>query len=121
MVEDEKPDDEVLREDITIDRPIFTFIIDRSGSMGITSKIDGRYVERIEVAREALVLFLRSLPAECCFEIISFGNKFEFLEVNGMKRSIPYSEENVNSAIEAVKAFMSDFGGTNILDPLKKA
>ncbi len=43
-------------------------MIDRSGSM------DGR---RIELATEALMLFVHSLPDNCKFNIYSFGSIFE--------------------------------------------
>jgi len=45
----------------------FIFVLDRSGSMS------GR---RIEMAKEAAMLFLTSLPVDCKFNVISFGNSF---------------------------------------------
>lgn len=42
----------------------FIFVVDRSGSM------DGI---RMELTREALNLFVQSLPIGCTFSIISFG------------------------------------------------
>lgn len=43
----------------------FVFILDRSGSM------DG---SRIENARNALIFFLKSLPIDSIFNVISFGD-----------------------------------------------
>jgi len=46
----------------------FVFVVDRSGSMS------GRFME---TAKEALRLFIQSLPTGCKYSIISFGNKHE--------------------------------------------
>ena len=56
----------------------FVFLIDRSGSMTEQiQKKDGSYTSYISMAREALKLFVQSLPIGCKFSIISFGNKYE--------------------------------------------
>ena len=65
----------------------FVFVLDRSGSM------DGK---RIEKAKEALQLFLKSMPEGSFFNIISFGGGFEKLFAN----SVPYEEQFVDQAIE---------------------
>ena len=57
VVSDEKPVSTKLSDGSEF---LFTFIIDRSGSMGFGSG-------RIELAREALKLFVRSLPVGCEF------------------------------------------------------
>ena len=46
----------------------FIFLVDRSGSMSWT--------DRIKIARDALTLFMRSLPKNCTYSIISFGSRF---------------------------------------------
>ena len=53
----------------------FIFIVDQSGSMGISN--------RIGLAKDALGIFVRSLPVDCRFSIISFGNRFESLVIQG--------------------------------------
>jgi Mg-chelatase subunit ChlD len=47
----------------------FLFVIDCSGSMGGDDKIG--------LARKAMLLFLKSLPTNCRFNIIRFGSIFE--------------------------------------------
>jgi hypothetical protein len=48
----------------------FIFLVDRSGSM------DGR---RMEITKEALKLFIQSLPVGCTFAILSFGSQSKFV------------------------------------------
>ena len=48
---------------------MFVFIIDRSGSM--------KDKNRIKMATDALQLFVRSLPPDCNFNIVSFGGKWD--------------------------------------------
>ena len=48
----------------------YIFVVDRSGSMSGSN---------IKNARETLLLFLKSLPVNCDFQIVSFGSRFELL------------------------------------------
>ena len=50
----------------------YIFLIDRSGSMSGS---------RIEKAKNALILFIQSMPANCRFSIISFGSQHQYLEI----------------------------------------
>jgi hypothetical protein len=71
--ENEKP--ELL--DAVVDESkdnVFFFIVDCSGSMS-GSKID--------MTKEALELFIQSLPAACTFEIVLFGSRFELMSKGG--------------------------------------
>ena len=49
---------------------VFYFLVDRSGSMSGNT---------IDMAKEALQLFLRSLSEGNKFNIVSFGDSFQFL------------------------------------------
>lgn len=60
------------------------FVLDRSGSMS---------GGRIEMAKQALVLFLKSLPPDCFFNVIGFGEpKFEKM----FQQSQKYDENSLN-------------------------
>ncbi|KKY13397.1 putative von willebrand domain containing protein [Diplodia seriata] len=88
-------------------RPEIVFICDRSGSMGSGSKIP--------TAVEALKLFLKSLPVGVKFNICSFGSRYTFL----WPKSKSYSQDSLEEAIKHVQTFHSDYGGTEIFEPLK--
>jgi len=62
----------------------FYFLVDRSGSM------TGR---NMRITREALKLFVQSLPDGCFFHIISFGSEFRFLAKPGKSDKDPMARE----------------------------
>ena len=74
------------------------------------------YGDRIVLAREALILFLQSLPAGSKFNVCSYGSRYELLFPQD--RSVDYNDENLEHAIAMVSNFDSDFGGTQIYQPL---
>eukprot|EP00358_Blepharisma_japonicum_P000490 CAMPEP_0202947418 /NCGR_PEP_ID=MMETSP1395-20130829/11580_1 /ASSEMBLY_ACC=CAM_ASM_000871 /TAXON_ID=5961 /ORGANISM="Blepharisma japonicum, Strain Stock R1072" /LENGTH=752 /DNA_ID=CAMNT_0049648657 /DNA_START=120 /DNA_END=2378 /DNA_ORIENTATION=+ len=92
-------------EDLQGQRGEFLFVIDRSGSM---------QGDRINLAKKAAVLFLKSLPPGSVFNVVSFGNRFDWLN----QSPIAYNSDNVENAIHSVERFEADMGGTNIYDPL---
>lgn len=83
----------------------FLFIVDRSGSMS---------GNRIELAKEAACLFLKSLTSQSKFNIISFGDVFSFLYPD----SVLANSANVSDAISKISKFSADMGGTEIYQPL---
>ena len=91
----------------------FVFLVDRSGSMG-----HGRSSHQhppIDQCRNALQLFLRSLPGGCLFNIVGFGSTFTKL----FSSSRAYDAANLDEASRHVAAIDSNMGGTEILQPLK--
>lgn len=84
----------------------FIFLVDRSGSMG------GSYIKS---AGETLILFLKSIPPGCSFNIIGFGSRYTSLFPN----SIKYDQENLDVAIRHAEGLRADLGGTELLSPLQ--
>jgi len=72
VVEDEEPEQESLAHGQDFH---FIFLVDRSGSM--------REQGRMEAAKEALKLFVRSLPTGCSFTIYSFGSRYSHFTMPG--------------------------------------
>ena len=99
---DETP--ETLKTDYENSKGEFIFIIDRSGSM------NGK---RISKARSALISFLKQLPKNAYFNIISYGSTFHYMFTYSQHKS------KIDEAIENVKTFRADMGGTEILAPIE--
>ena len=85
----------------------FIFLVDRSGSMR------GSYIDS---ASEALVLFLKSLPEDCHFNIYGFGSFYKSL----FPSSVPYTQQNLDTATQHAQELEADLGGTELLPPLKR-
>ena len=84
----------------------FIFVVDRSGSMS------GQYIKE---AAETLMLFLKSLPEACYFNIVGFGSLFEML----FPESVPYNQSNLDKAIAHTEELKADLGGTHLYSPLE--
>lgn len=69
-------DNKPFETDMAAAKGDYVFFLDRSGSMGGT---------RIEKAKEALILFMKSLPEDSYFNVISFGS--------GSERMFPTSQK----------------------------
>eukprot|EP00736_Rhodelphis_marinus_P013482 Rmarinus@m.16642 len=81
------------------------FVVDTSGSMGGTKLI---------ALKQAMQLFLRSLPGECFFNVVSFSSEFTPV----FPSSVPYDDSSLSTAARAVLS-LSARGGTNLLEPLE--
>ncbi|CAF2966943.1 unnamed protein product [Rotaria sp. Silwood2] len=77
----------------------FVFVIDCSGSM------EG---DKIDAARQAMLLFLKSLPVNCRFNIIRFGSHYQSLFEK--KVTAIYNEETMNKAQKMIKLMQADLG-----------
>ncbi|KAL3678825.1 hypothetical protein R1sor_021781 [Riccia sorocarpa] len=88
-------------------KPEIIFIVDRSGSM----------MPQILQLKNALTVFLKSLPVGVKFNICSFGSNYKFLWL----KSKPYDQDNLNTALQHVETFDADFGGTEMFPPIEAA
>jgi len=82
------------------------FLVDCSGSMSGQS---------INLAKEALQVFLHSLPVNSFFNIIIFGSSFQFL----FPCSRNYDDNSLKDATESVEGISANLGGTEIYQPLE--
>ena len=83
----------------------FIFLVDCSGSMCGAS---------IQSAADALMLFLKSLPTSCFFNVIAFGSTYRNLFENSQK----YCKETVERAMAFAHKLQASLGGTELLNPL---
>jgi hypothetical protein len=88
------------------ERPEIVFVCDRSGSMGGSN---------INSLREALKVFLKSIPVGVKFNICSFGSHYSFL----WSKSKSYSQASLKEAMEHVEQFDANFGGTSMYGPME--
>ena len=85
-------------------------LVDCSGSMTDENKIG--------LARETMLLFIRSLPMGSHFNIIRFGSSFDILFKNELVTVI-YDEDTAKKAEDLTRTMRANFGGTELLEPLK--
>jgi ubiquitin len=83
----------------------FYFILDRSYSMT---------GDPMATAKEALKLFIRSIPPGSMFNVLSFGSTFEQI----FESVTEYDQSTLEFAIDHIINFDADLGGTEIFDPL---
>ena len=88
------------------------FLVDRSGSMEFGA---GSGKSPMEQCKDALELFLKSLPENCLFNIVSFGSSYQKMFTTSMR----YNATTMQHAVTEVAKMSSNLGGTEILRPLK--
>ncbi len=70
----------------------------------------------MEMTKEALKLFIQSLPAGCRFEIISFGNNY--VVSSKLKEGYVNNDQNVKAIKHEIDTYSANMGGTEIYQPL---
>nr|XP_056720364.1 von Willebrand factor A domain-containing protein 5A-like [Euleptes europaea] len=94
----------------------FLFLLDRSGSMDTSTDYNVPDApQRIQSAKETLILLLKSLPLGCFFNIYGFGSTYDSF----YPQSVEYTQQTMSDSLQRVKALDADLGGTEILQPLK--
>ncbi|KAF2025690.1 VIT-domain-containing protein [Setomelanomma holmii] len=88
------------------EKPELVFVCDRSGSMAGSN---------ITLVVQALKVFLKSLPVGVKFNICSFGSSYSFL----WPKSVTYSQKTLDEAVRHAEGFSANYGGTEMLTPLK--
>lgn len=107
--EDEKPEQLALSNGADFH---FVFIVDRSGSMGMNN--------RMQIAKDALSLFVKSLPSDCSFSVISFGTNLKTIKIEG-NEVIEYTDDSKNIALDEINKFAENLGSTDIKSALHYA
>jgi hypothetical protein len=75
--------------------------------------------QRMDLAKQALKLFMQSLPPGSQFQIISFGSQFSwYLNKNKM---LNYNNNSLSKAKVEIENMHANMGGTNIFSPLDAA
>ena len=89
------------------DQPIeAVFLVDCSGSMAGQS---------MNLAREALLVFLHSLPASSYFNVFIFGSRHQSLFPDSRR----YDDDNLREAKVSCEGISANLGGTEVFTPLK--
>ena len=70
---------------------------------------------KVQELREALHLFMRSLPDDSFFNIIGFGSSYSKL----MESSRRYNDDTLAIATKHINILAADMGGTEIYQPLE--
>ena len=69
----------------------------------------------INIVKQSLLLFIKSLPVNSYFQLIGFGSNYKKYNNN----PVEYNEENVNQIIKVINNLKLNLGGINISESLK--
>ncbi len=84
----------------------FVFLLDCSGSMS---------GPKMQMAKSAVLIFVKSLPLGCLFNVYFFGSEFSAVFSSG---SHQYNDTTANEVVRRIRAQDASLGGTNVHDPL---
>ena len=101
------PTNVVINEDIELNPGLFIFLLDQSNSMK---------GDRIKMVREALKIFLQSIPKDSYYQIIGFGTKYKKYDIN----TVVYNKINISKSLQEIDELKANMGGTNIYSPLQE-
>ncbi|KAF6835754.1 von willebrand domain containing protein [Colletotrichum musicola] len=87
-------------------KPEVVFVCDRSGSMG----------NKIPDLKNALHIFMKSLPVGCMFNICSFGTHHSLL----FESSRLYDQDTLSIATQHIEYFAANYGGTHMYTPIEE-
>ena len=73
----------------------------------------------MELAKEALKLFMQSIPPGSQFQIISFGSQFSWYQ--NINKMLKYNDKSLSKAKVEIESMQANMGGTNIFSPLDVA
>lgn len=65
---------------------------------------------KIELAKEALMILIKSLNSDCYFNIVSFGSNTRPLFTNSQRAS----DSTIETALNEVGSIQADMGGTEM-------
>jgi len=90
----------------TISSPKYIFVLDCSGSMSGT---------KIQIAKNACMIFLKSLPEASMFNIYLFGTDFTKFYPDLVK----YNETTLEESLKKLQTVDANLGGTEIIKPIE--
>uniref|UniRef100_A0A8C4YR47 von Willebrand factor A domain-containing protein 5A n=1 Tax=Gopherus evgoodei TaxID=1825980 RepID=A0A8C4YR47_9SAUR len=93
----------------------FILLLDCSGSMACPMDSRDLFRQRINSAKETLILLLKSLPLGCYFNIYGFGSEFESFYLQSME----YTQLTMAESLQGVQLLQANLGGTKFLEPLQ--
>ena len=97
--------DKYQKNIVNENQALFIFLVDTSGSMS------GSPIEKV---KETLIIFLKSLPINSYFQLITFNSTFSLIN----QEPLNYTNENISNLINVISNLFAQ-GGTDCCSPLE--